>query len=823
MRFYHILLLFIFLTAAQTAAAQRGAPRGAVSGTVTEEATGEPVQSASVGLWNAADSSLVTGAITLADGTFRIEPVRPGAYYLRVSFIGYEPHTVSDVTFEPGNPEVNVGRIALLEGTTSLDEVQVSGEREYMEVGIDRTVYNTREMPVTAGGSAKNVLENIPSIEVDIDDNISLRGNQNVAIHLNGRPAPMSGDALTSFLEGLAADDIQRVEVIPNPSARYDPEGMSGIINIVLAENRDIGWGGGVSASAGTRGNYNASANAHYGSGPWNAYANYGLRYGQRERSGSRWQENRFLDPLTYMEQDLSSVGGGLSNTLNATVDYQLSKRNTLSLTGILSHRGRNSDVLNTYSELDMNRDITRRYNRLSDNDRNDFGMDYRLDFTRVIKPREHELSVEARYEEDRESGFDQYAQRLLSLDNSDAEGELLDRQQVDEDEHERSVSAQVDYQRPLGSIASMEAGYKGEAEWLDSRLYSESLNDEGVLASDPDLNNTFNYGEQIHAGYGILAGELGNFGAQLGLRLEQALVTFDQRTMGETYHNDYFSFFPSAHVSYQPLQGNTFKLSYSKRVRRPNTWQLNPFGDYDDPTFIRVGNPYLNPEYTHSYEVSYSRMGQRYTVSLSPYYRHTVDAISWHEDMNADGVTVLTFENFTTESSYGTELIGSLTLGDWLKGNASLNAYKQVTDGSNLSSELSSDAIGFRTRLSATATLREGLNLQVSQFYRSPMDIPGGRIASFTRTDIALQQKLLGGRATLNLRASDVFDTMSFHVQREMARYYQEYTREPQSRGLQLSLRYTFGQQDRNRRGQDRGGDYEGGEGGMEGGGMGM
>jgi outer membrane cobalamin receptor len=241
--------------------------------------------------------------------------------------------------------------------------------------------------------------------------------------------------------------------------------------------------------------------------------------------------------------------------------------------------------------------------------------------------------------------------------------------------------------------------------------------------------------------------------------------------------------------------KANTFKVSYSKRVRRPNEWQLNPFGDYDDPTSIRVGNPYLTPEYTHSAEVSYSRLGENYTITLAPYVRYTVDEISWRERITEEGVTILTFENFDTEESYGAELIGSLTLGDWLKSNASMNAYKRVTEAGTLSSELSNDAIGFRTRLSATAEIRPDLQLQLSQSYRSPMTIPGGRIAAEHRTDLALQQKVLSGRASLNLRVRDLFGAPNELIERDLERYYQEYFQERNSRSLQLSFRYTFGQ----------------------------
>lgn len=793
----------------------RGPSNGVVSGTVLMADANEPAESATVALWSASDSSLVTGAITKKDGSFEIEGIRPGSYYVRVSFVGYQSQTIPDLVVNNQNRQVDLGEIVLQEDTTELDEVQVSAEREYMQVEADKTVYNPQNQPVTSGGSARNVLEEIPSVDVDMDGSISLRGNQNVAIYLNGKPAPMSGQALTSFLEGLGASDIERVEVIPNPSARYEPEGMSGIINIVLAKNKDRGWGGGISASASTNTNYNGSANVNYGSGPWNIFSNYSARYGERDSDGSRFRANRYLDPMTYLSQVSSGERSRLSHTFNTSVDYQLSDLNTLSLTTVFGQRGGDSKELNAYSELDADSVLTRRYNRRTVEDRSDFDMDYRLDFKRVVEPSKHELTAELRYEQDWEDDGERYIQETLALQAANPEGQLEEEEVINENENEQEASAEVNYIRPLGESFGLEAGYKGDLERLNSKLYSESLNlNTGNFQPDVNRNNQFSYDEQIHAAYGIVKGSLGKVSTQIGLRAEQALTTFNQQTLGESYDNSYFSFFPSVHASLEPSRAHSFKISYSKRVRRPNTWQLNPFSSYDDPTFRRIGNPYLKPEYTHSFEVGYSRLANSYTLSISPYWRHTFNEISWHEELNNQGVSILTFENFETQDSYGLELIGSLTLGEWLKANGSFNAFKRVTDATNVQSSLSNSALGYMTRLRLTATIVEGLNLQVSQFYRSGHDIPGGSIGAFTRTNVALQQQVWGRRASLNLRASDVFGSSGFHIKRDTERFYQEFTRNRDSRAIQLTFRYNFGQQDRNRRRGDRGGNG-GGEGG--------
>ena len=772
-----------------------------ISGVVYDAATDQPLPSASIALFKVPDSTLVTGALSQDNGTFVIHRVPYGQYYLRVSYVGYEAEVVSDVSLTASHSVVETGGVFLTTDRKELDEVEVSAERSFMEVGIDRTVYNTANQPITAGGSGRDVLETLPSVEVDIDGNISLRGSQGVIVYLNGKPAPMTGEALTSFLEGLSADNIERIEVIPNPSARYEPDGMSGILNIVLAKNVDIAWGGSASGNFNTRGHFGGSLSTHYGKEAFRVHGNYSLRYSDWDQDGWRYRENRFLDPLTILEQDFKGNRGGLSNNVNVSLDYNFYDRNTLSVSTIVSHRSRISDRLNFYDERNSGLTLIERYSRSTDGDETDFNLDYRMSYQWVITPREHELTIEARYEDEYEDELERYVERSFSLLEIDDPGVVSDRQDVEEDGREREATVEIDYERPLGEKGKLELGYQGEQEWVDEAFYSESINQEGVFLPDENLNNTFTFSSQQHSAYGIIGVQLGKLGTQIGVRLEQALTTFDLTTTGETFENDYFSVFPSVHLAYKVNKKNTFKASYSKRVRRPREWQLNPFGDYDDPTSRREGNPYLKPEYTHSTEVSYSLLEDDYTITISPYYRFTTDEISWRERITEEGVTILTFENFDTDESFGAEFISSFTVKEWLKANMSVNGYKRVTEAGSVASELSNNAIGFRSRLSFTAKLRGDLRLQVSQSYRSPMDIPGGRIAAEYQTDMAIEQRIFSGRGTLNIRARDLFGASSELIERDLERYFQEYFQERNSRSIQLSFRYAFG-----KGGKDRG-----------------
>ena len=789
-------------------------PSTQISGSVVDAETGESIPSASVAVWSVRDSSLTTGAISDSEGAFLIEGLRPGAYYVQVHFVGYVMEEISDVALRPGSWTADLGVIELRSDVEMLDEVIVEERREFMEVGIDRTVYNTRDQLVSAGGDASQVLEEIPSVEVDIDGNISLRGNQNVAILLNGRPTSMTGEALITFLQGLPATSVDRVEVIPNPSAKYEPDGMSGILNIVLRKDQDLGLGGSLTAGGGTQESYNVGGSLNFIQGKFSSFVNYGFRHSMRNSTGDRWQENRFADPLTVIDEDDRGERGGDSHNLSTSIDYSMSDKNVLSLATRLSVRGGDQDGLNAYRLLDANEILMSSYDRTRLGDRTDLNQDYRLTFSRIVAPGTHELQIEARYEKEDEDDKNSYVEDGLRFGAFGAGTDpFMQRSTQGENSGERSL--QLDYSRPLGN-GKLEAGYRGSIDLLDSRFEVETF-DHGLNAYmiDARRTNTFDYQQNIQAAYGIVQQSFGPFATQVGLRYEQARTTFDLTTTNDRYENDYNNFFPSAFLTWELSRSETgwkqIKFSYSKRVNRPRIWSLNPFNDDLDPYSRREGNPYLEPEYTHAMEGSYIHFAGPVSVTFTPYYRKTNNRIQWYEFINDQGVSITTFRNFDSSDSWGLESIGTLRLSDRLNAFGSFNAFRMQTDGSNVESGLGNDAWGWSTRANATLSVREGLSVQLSWFYRAPMDIENGRIGAFSRVSFGARQQLLNERATLSLQIRDPFDMMQFNITRETPRFYQESIRSFNARQVNLSLTYNFGRQRQQRRQR---GNYEGGDG---------
>jgi outer membrane receptor protein involved in Fe transport len=786
-----------------------GAPGGAqgpgatLVGSVVDSATGDAMRVASVAIFNETDSVLVTGTLTESDGSFSIAGLRPGRYYARVNYLGYTPRFVGGIALAPGATRAEVGRIALAPSTIEGEGVSVTAERSFMTVEVDRTSYRAADMPVAAGGNAIDILRNIPTIEVDVDGNVSLRGNQNVVVLINGRALSMTGDALTSFLQNLPANSIEKIEVIPNPSAKYDPEGMSGIVNIVLKEQTSRGLSGGVNGGAGTQDSYSAGINLAYGAGPWSIYGNYGFNMSGRTFTGSRSQVNRFSSSTPRLEQTSLDENDWMGHVLNGSVEYAFDQQNSLSINSVVNVRSSEAGGTSHTEEKSGAEVITGRYDRTNDAESDGISMDQRLSYKWVAEPSKHELTAEARYARNDDENLTAYTQQDIDADGTPAPAPAS-RQNVTRNDDNNSGTLQLDYVRPIGDAGRLETGYKGELEMIAGDLFSESFNNEtNGFRPDSAINNAYEYDRQIHAVYGIYAHTFGDLGVQAGARVEKAMTTFDLTTTGQSFDNDYFSVFPSAFVTYKVSDALNLKASYSRRINRPWIQTLNPFVSQDDPTFKEAGNPYLKPEYIDAAEFSVSHFTDLTTLTVTPYYRRTTDVIRRYGDIDtATGVGVVSFYNFDESTSYGADFVGSLRLGERYNLFTSASIYQMQTDASNIEEGLASESFGWNARINATIGLLQGMDMQVTWFYRSPWVLEGGgEVKAFQGTDIALTQKLLENRLRIGIRVNDLFDQRGFRVTRNVPEYDLTFVRKPSSRTGMLTVSYTFGTPDRTKR----------------------
>jgi ferric enterobactin receptor len=763
---------------------------GEIRGRIVEAKTEAPVARASVSLRPKGATTIVTGAIAADNGTFRLQGLRPGVYTLRTTYIGFAPIT-QEVTVTPGAPVVTLGNVAISRVAVELSAVNVAEERAAVTVEPDRNTYRAKDV-APAAGNASEVLDAVPSVQVDGDGKVSLRGNENVAVQINGRPTPMRGTQLAAYLKSLPANILERIEVVPNPSAKYDPEGMAGIINIVLKSNVDLGLSAGLNTSISQNDRYNASGNLGYQSGPFSSFTTAGFNRDARAIVGINDRER--YDALAALQsvtaQDIESDARNGGQNFTTSVDYKLTNRDVLSNAFTFNHRDSRDAAANLYAELNGSGTTIDTYLRPKDADVKGWMFDYNLALKRTFEARKHELSGEMRFNR----AHDEDSQQLWRVSSDPTpvytEGELNFT-----DALAKQLTGQVDYVRTLKPRTKIETGYKGNARWLDRDYQAQTDSFASGAWTPSTLSNAFEFNEAVHAAYAVLSHGVGKFELQAGLRGEHAARDFALASTNYPY--TYNSLFPSGIVLYNATQATQLKASYSRRIRRPGTQELNPFIQYFDVQNVFIGNPALAPEYTDALEFGLVRNKSKGTVQFSPFYRRTSNII--RVDINPTDtiggreVTSVSFQNLATSNSWGADMNGSLRLGPRFNGFAGFNIFKMVTDGGSTSS-LGSNAVTWMGRVNGSTELTKTFMLQASYFYRAPMKIERGRFESQQMANFALRKKLDGDKATVTLRVNDPFNTGAFGVRAGDDRILQITERNFGSRMVWLAFQYNYG-----------------------------
>lgn len=779
-RFFAFLGTLAFLTL-QPGYAQPTDPSAGVSGTITDSATGEGLPSATIALYQGSDSTFVTGTTTGPDGSFSLEQLRSGTYHIRFSFVGYRTVRRPDVDI---SGMVDLGEIALAEDTAILETAQVEAEREFVEQRADRTVYNVADQPVNSGSDVLETLRTLPSVEVDSDDNISLRGGKNVAIHVNGRPVPVSGEFLTAYLKQISSENVERIEVMPNPSARYEPDGMSGIINIVLKEGSpDRGLAGGLTLGGGTQPRANVGGNLSYQKGIFDSYVSYGYRYG--EWNFTRLQDRDYVDETsTLLALETLQDGGGSWNShyANATVDITPATGTTVSLNGSYGINSNDSDSfysLLTILRTDGRETLSERRQAGEESGTNASGS---LSFQKSLnEDGTHELRAEARTSWNSDDEDETYTQ-------SGGDAQPTARWQEHPERTESSL--QIDYTLPLAGNVRIESGAKASYETMNNDVLFGSGGADGL---DSTATDGFDYDRTIYAAYAQAAVPIGeHVEAQAGLRLEHAERSFTQTSLGEENVYAYTSLFPSAFLMYTVEPGTSVKASYSRRIDRPGTWALSPFSDPSDPTFRQQGNPNLKPEYTDSFELAFQ---YKFDITLTPFYRRTTDLI-WVRLSQDGDVTVIERENFATQQAYGADLTLSGDIpGTPVKGFLTGSLYRSETDGGETAPDVDFGNTSWSLRANLQATLTPTTSAQIFGMVQGPFATQNAQTSTNYFTSLGVTQKLLGDRLTLKVRVNDPFNIQKFEFESLNDVYAETGSWNPSRQSIGATLTWTFGE----------------------------
>ncbi|MCL9968664.1 MAG: TonB-dependent receptor [Aquirufa antheringensis] len=735
-------------------------------------------------------TSLVTGTIGNEKGKFMME-VAPGVYDLLVESIGYEALKMINQSF---TSSTNLGIITVKESNQTLNEVVVKGQKASMELNLDKRIFNVGTDLANKGATASEILGNLPSIQVDPEGAIKLRGSDNVRILIDGKPSTLAGINGSSGLQSLQGNLIDKVEIITNPSARYEAEGMAGIINIVLKKNQNQGFNGAIETTTGYPENFGGTAIVNYRKNKFNFFINYGVFYRRTPGRGSIYQEVYTGKQTNYLEQRSQNNVTGLVNNVRGGADYFFNDKTILTASYIF----RRTDVqrITDFNYLDYRGNVFNLYSdtyRQQDEKEAEPNGEYALTFKKNFAKKGKEFSADLRYLDYWERSDQTYTQNGKKADGS-VFPELSKVQKALNDEFERQWILQADYVNPIGKDAKIEMGVRTSFRNMINDYIVTEQQPSGVFTVIPGLRNVFNYKENISAAYFIFGNKMKQFSYQFGLRAETTDIQTELEQTGEKNPRNYANLFPSAHFTYTITPDNSFQLSYSRRVRRPTYNDLSPFVTFSDNRNFFSGNPNLNPEFTNSFDLGNVRYFDKGSVSSSLYYRHTLGKIDRFRSVDTSGFAKTLPVNLSDQQSMGIEIASSYTFTKAYRADLSINAFRAITDATNINADFKSDTYSWFVRHSSRIKLG-AVDFQVRANYEAPQQTPQGTRGYIAWADFSASKDILQGNGTLSLSILDLF---SSRINRYESRFLEPtdgsgfYTR-GESQGRLTSLNLTF------------------------------
>lgn len=828
--FYFFIFSFTILSQnGQYPNAENAPSIGKIKGSIVDNKTKQPVQFATISLYKFKDSSLVTGVVASDKGVFELSSLSFGRYFMKVKFIGYKQIVIDTIAIRPRSPEVTIGTIKLQSNSEQLSEVEVSSEKSTIQLGIDRKIFNVEKSIVSEGGSATDVLQSIPSVSVDIDGNVSLRGSGNVTVLVDGKPSGITGSSRAAILQQIPASSIESIELITNPSAKYDPDGMSGIINVVLKKNKLSGFNGSVSVGIGTNdkynedfniNKYNSSINLSYRNSKLNAYINYGFRSNTRAGSGKSNRYTFFTDTSFYLNQKIESINKNVSHNVKGGIDFFLNDKNTLGFSVLYNAGTESSTQTTNYSEANNFNVLSGEYTRNANTSDASVSMDYNMNYRKIFSKPKQELTFDGTYSAASSEDVENYAERDYLLKYASKNATPF-KQNTTTKGINSITNIQLDYVQPLKNQMKWEAGAKTTLRNIQNDFISQTYNyASSMFVADTNLNNNFKYSENIYAVYATFSGTIKKFGYQVGLRGEAANTLSTLVTTQEKFSNDYLNLFPTIHLSEKFNKEQELQISYSRRVNRPNTRTLNPFKDYSDPYNVRVGNPYLKPEYINSYELSYVKYWTKSVLTATAYYRQTNGIIQRIKTVTDSTLSFTSFVNLNSSTSYGFELISKNDLTKWWNITTSANVFETKIDGNNVQADLQNNNFSYMLKFLSNMHILKNMDIQFTANYMGPTATAQGEVQGMFTMDIGMKKEIFKN-ATLSLNVNDITNSRRMKMKASDANFTQTMERRRESRVITVTFAYRFGklsdQTKKNRMDKsNNGGGFDGGGGDM-------
>lgn len=798
----------LFITSILLASATVSFAQGSVRGKVLDKAENLSMPFVNVGVYRRGSDKMVKGAITDEKGLFYVDQLPYGDYTVKLTYIGYK--TVErDFTLTADRRHENYKLLYLSDDSHALGEVTVTAQRSPVKLEVDRKTYDVTQDITNAGGAASDVLDNIPSVEVDTDGNISLRGNTSVEVWINGKASGLTSDNRAEILQQLPAESIERVEVIDNPSAKFSAEGSAGIINIVLKKDRKAGYYGSLQAGANTRGGANASGNINFNAGRFEGYLNIGYRHRSNRGGAESYQE--YLGTGEYQRYRTESDRRGNNMFNRAGLTWHATDKDALSVSGMMSLGRRNNSSLTPYyygatatgTDLRM---MTRRSTGGGDMRMMYGELNYRHDFSD-----KHFLDFTIDFNKWKNNDGNIYQDSTVYLDNSLPVAYDYQSRPMEINNH--STEVKLDYENTISDKMKLQAGYQANFNRENSpqRSYIDNTSWDGTdQTEDREYFNRFKYDMDLHALYATASLKMGKLGIMAGLRGEYWRVRtesydfeqeHDPQKRDPAFKKDFMQLFPSVFLSYQMTETQQLQLNYTRRLRRPWGGQLNSFKNTRDASIISFGNPQLTPEYSNSFSLNYLKTWTEHSLLLSAYYRPTTDVIQRvNYQSSADGMMYQTNMNVASSLSTGVEMVLKNKLCRILDLTTTANAYYYKLDGftydidgQTVTGEGNSN-FTWSARMQASLMLPYDISVQLRGRYRAREVITQGYRKANYSMDLGVRKTFLNKTLTLAVNCRDLLNSRRFETFTSSDTFTRHQKNWRSGRNVSFTLTWNFG-----------------------------
>lgn len=762
---------------------------GKIEGRVFDQGSDMPVEFANITVFNPLDSTMITGGLSDAEGNFHLKGIPVGEYYMVIHFIGYNKKVISNIEITTEKKRIDVGTVELLLTAVELSAATVTADKMAVEYRLDRKVINVDQDLDAAGNSAVEILEKAPSIRVDISGEVFLRGSSNFTVLIDGKPSVLQG---SEALQQIPASTIENIEIITNPSVKFDPDGTAGIINIVMKKNKLDGLAGVVNATVGTGDKYATDLTLNYKTGKFNVLG--GFEWNDRNYPWEETQQRRTTSGDTTSYKDSFGDGGWLRNgyKLKGSVDFNANEKTSYSLGGEYGKFGFGMDDFTHITEYSLPESGVRYY--INDDSRR-WERDY--------------FSLNGTFKK----GFDRAGQSLTlyGLYSKRDGSELQDKNEYDTDAGWNSIDPfplllraeeagpsnsfrfESDYTQPLGATGKLEMGYHFRWEDEHEKATTETWDyDRQEWVEDVYYTKVSQYRRNIHAAYGTYSNAFKSFEYQLGLRGEYTYREVDVVNLNETSVVDRMDYFPSVHVSHRFNEKNQFMASYSRRIERPRSYYLEPYETYVDENTRRIGNPALLPEYTDSYELGYLRTLNAGNISADAYFRNTDNKITTIQTVDQEtGILYYTYENLNTDQAMGIEGSFMYDVTPWFNLNLSGTFYNYILQDLTTGEGGTKTSNNWDARAITGFKLPTNTRLQLNFSYNSPTVAAQGMREENYFMDFTVRQDFLQKQLNLTLKIDDVFGTRKEVTETYGDNFYVYTNQKRESRIVSLTLSY--------------------------------